>query len=113
MKKYTWNFDEAAELWCNEDYDTIEECPEDAKSHIKVNLLKPIMNVDDKARDELTLKVDVSNVIWREWKPEVLAEWKKSKHPKLPGGLEYAKDAQKTHAARISLENTDLKGEYQ
>lgn len=29
-KKYTWNFDEDAELWQNDDFSTVEECIEDA-----------------------------------------------------------------------------------
>ena len=30
-KRYSWNFDETAERWCNDTFDTIEECLEDAR----------------------------------------------------------------------------------
>ena len=41
-----------------------------------INTLKPPLNVDDKAPDELTLKVDVSAVEWRLWdKPHLMEKW--------------------------------------
>lgn len=30
MKKYSWDFDESAEIWDNDTFDTIEECVKDA-----------------------------------------------------------------------------------
>jgi len=35
MKKYAWNFDSDAELWYNDNFDTIEECISAAKESIK------------------------------------------------------------------------------
>lgn len=35
MEKYSWNFDENAEEWRNDPYDTIEECIADAKEYAK------------------------------------------------------------------------------
>lgn len=34
MQQYTWSFDGDAEIWENENYDTIEECLEDAREAI-------------------------------------------------------------------------------
>lgn len=34
MQQYSWSFDGGAEIWENENYDTIEECLEDAREAI-------------------------------------------------------------------------------
>ena len=42
-----------------------------------INTLKPPLNVDDKAADDLTLKIDLSAVQWRLWdKPHLLEKWR-------------------------------------
>ena len=42
-----------------------------------INTLKPPLNVDDKAKDELTLKIDLSSVKWHLWnKPHLIEKWK-------------------------------------
>ena len=43
---------------------------------IYINILKPPLNVDDKASDELTIKADLSAVEWRLWdKPRLIEKW--------------------------------------
>ena len=37
MKKYSWNFDEDAEMWGNDTHDTIEECIEDAQDELTLD----------------------------------------------------------------------------
>ena len=45
---------------------------------VLINQLKPPLNVDDKAPDELTLSVDVSHVHWIPWtKTHLLEKWSK------------------------------------
>ena len=42
-----------------------------------INILKPPLNVDDKAKDELTLNVDLSGIKWTLWdKPQLMEKWK-------------------------------------
>ena len=44
---------------------------------VLINLLKPTLNVDDKAKDELTIPVDIGFLKWKTWdKPELLKKWK-------------------------------------
>lgn len=44
---------------------------------VLINQLKPPLNVDDKAQDELTIPIDLSHIKWQEWdKPHLLEKWK-------------------------------------
>ena len=44
---------------------------------ILINQIKPVLNVDDKAPDELTIKVDLSELEWKLWdKPHLLEKWR-------------------------------------
>jgi len=44
---------------------------------VLINTLKPLLNIDDKAKDELTIPVDLSAVKWVFWdKPKLLEKWK-------------------------------------
>ena len=46
---------------------------------IIINKDKPPLNVDDKARDELTLRIDFP-IFWTRWdKPELIEKWKKDR----------------------------------
>ena len=41
-----------------------------------INIIKPPLNVEDKAHDELTLRIDLSQVEWRKWdKKHLLDKW--------------------------------------
>ena len=39
-----------------------------------INILKPPLNIDDKAKDELTVNVDLSGVKWKLWKKQHLID---------------------------------------
>ena len=44
---------------------------------ILINEHKPPLNVDDKAKDELTLPISIPRIEWLEWdKPDLMAKWK-------------------------------------
>ena len=41
-----------------------------------INILKPILNVDDKAGDAMTIPIDLSNIKWALWdKPQLMEKW--------------------------------------
>ena len=47
---------------------------------VLINTLKPPLNVDDKAPDELTLNVDLSGIVWKPWDNEkLLNKWRTEK----------------------------------
>ena len=42
-----------------------------------INQYKPPLNVDDKARDELTLPIELPPIEWTRWeKPQLMEKWK-------------------------------------
>lgn len=44
---------------------------------IFINYYKPPLNVDDKAKDEITLKIDLSEINWIVWdKPNLIKKWR-------------------------------------
>ena len=44
---------------------------------VLINKLKPLLNVDDKAGDELTIEIDLSGMEWKLWdKVELIEKWK-------------------------------------
>lgn len=44
---------------------------------VLINQLKPPLNCDDKAKDKLTLNIDMSWIEWNLWnKPELLKKWR-------------------------------------
>ena len=44
---------------------------------VYINTLKPPLNVDDKAKDGLTIHVDLDFVKWNTWdKPHLIEKWK-------------------------------------
>ena len=44
---------------------------------VLINQLKPYLNADDKARDDLTLDIDLSGLEWRVWdNVQLLEKWK-------------------------------------
>ena len=43
---------------------------------VLINQLKPLLNRDDKAQDELTIPVDLSGIEWKLWdKPHLIKKW--------------------------------------
>ena len=43
---------------------------------ILINKFKPPLNVDDKARDELTLPIELPPISWLRWeKPQLMEKW--------------------------------------
>ena len=43
---------------------------------VLINTLKPPLNIDDKAKDELTIPVDLSGIEWKLWdKPHLIEKW--------------------------------------
>ena len=42
-----------------------------------INQIKSVLNVDDKAPDELTIEIDLSGLDWKLWdKPHLIEKWK-------------------------------------
>ena len=47
---------------------------------ILINTYKPILNVDDKAQDELTLPIELPPIDWVRWdKPKLMEKWKQDR----------------------------------